>query len=81
MDQMMRLAIDFEYPAPEWWANGGQDLWDSITEGFDNNDVVMDKSLAESWLVAAAQIEGWDAGSEHSPHPICVKSIDEDEEL
>ena len=33
---MVRLAIDFENPAQEWWEGGGRDLWESIVEGFDN---------------------------------------------
>jgi hypothetical protein len=79
--EMIRLAIDFENPASEWWKSGGQDLWDALIEGFDNNDVVLDRSLAESWLVQAATIPGWEGGPEFAPHPICIKPIDEDEEF
>lgn len=78
---MIRLAIDFECPAPEWWENGGRDLWEGLIEGFDNHDVVLEDALAESVLAQCASIEGWDAGPEYAPHPICVKDIDEDEEL
>ncbi len=79
---MVRLAIDFECPAPEWWEGGGRDLWESLVEGFDNNDVLLDESLAESILAQCAQIPGWQGGgNEYSPHPICVKPIDEDEIL
>jgi len=78
---MVRLAIDFEHPGREWWESGGQDLWDALIEGFDNNDVVLDESLAESWLAQAAVVPGWSDGPEHAPHPVCVKEIDEDEEL
>ena len=39
---MIKLAIDFENPGKEWWQSGGQELWDSITEGFDNNDVLLE---------------------------------------
>ncbi len=80
-DSMIRLAIDFENPAREWWESGGRDLWDAIVEGFDNNDVVVEKYLADSWLSQAASLPGWDGGPEHSPHPICLKPIDEDEEV
>lgn len=79
--QMVRLAIDFENPAPEWWESGGRDLWEALIEGFDNNDVVVDRSLADSWLSQAASIPGWVGGPDFSPHPICEKGIDEDEEL
>jgi hypothetical protein len=78
---MVRLAIDFEHPGREWWENGGQDLWDALIEGFDNNDVVLDDSLAQSWLAQAAALPGWDAGPEHAPHPVCLKEVDEDEEV
>lgn len=76
---MVKLAIDFENPAPEWWENGGRDLWESITEAFDNNDVAVDESIARSWLAEAAKIPGWEGGPDFSPHPICVKEVDEDE--
>ncbi len=77
--KMIKLAIDFENPAPEWWENGGRDLWESITEGFDNNDVAVESSIADSWLAQAATIPGLEGGPEFSPHPICLKEVDEDE--
>jgi len=78
---MVRLAIDFENPATDWWENGGQDLWESVVEGFDNNSALLDRSLAESWLAQAAQVPGWEGGPEHSPHPIRIEEVDEDEIL
>jgi hypothetical protein len=78
---MVRLAIDFECPAPEWWDSGGRDLWESLIEGFDNNDVVLDEAIAQSVLDQCAQIPGWDAGPDFAPHPLCLKEIDEDEEV
>ncbi|MCH7866440.1 MAG: MGMT family protein [Myxococcales bacterium] len=78
---MIKLAIDFDCPSPSWWDDGGRDLWESILEGFDNNDVLLDKSIAESWLSTAAAVPGWDDGPEHAPHPIRLKEIDEDEFL
>ena len=77
----MRLAIDFENPAETWWESGGRDLWESIAEGFDNNDVVLEESLARSWLEQAAQIPGWDAGPEYAPHPVLLRELDPDEEV
>jgi tRNA nucleotidyltransferase (CCA-adding enzyme) len=68
---MIKLAIDFENPGLEWWENGGRELWDSITEGFDNNDVAVDESIAQSWLAEAARLPGWEGGPAFSPHPIC----------
>src|SRR5690606_15998773 len=76
---MIKLAIDFENPGREWWESGGRELWESITEGFDNNDVAVDESIADSWLAEAARIPGWHGGPEFAPHPICKKPIDEDE--
>lgn len=78
---MLRLAIDFENESPAWWKGGGSDLWEALTEGFDGNDVVVEESIAESWLAQAAKIPGWDGGPEYAPHPICRKSIDEDEDF
>ncbi len=80
-EEMVRLAIDFENPSPDWWEAGGRDLWEALLEGFDNNDVVLERPLAESWLTQAALLSGWDGGPEWAPHPICMKSVDDDEEL
>ena len=77
----VRLAIDFENPARTWWESGGRDLWESILEGFDNNDVVLEESIAQSWLAEAEKIPGWADGPDYSPHPVIVKDIDEDEEV
>ncbi len=81
MADMVRLAIDFENPSPEWWESGGRDLWGALLEGFDNNDALVDRSIADSWLAEAAKLPGWQAGPEFTPHPISDKEIDEDEEL
>jgi hypothetical protein len=75
-----KLAIDFEFSSRAWWENGGQDLWDAVTEGFDGSGVVVDDSLAESWLAQAKTIPGWDDGAEYAPHPIRIGEIDEEEE-
>lgn len=80
-EDMMRLAIDFENPAATWWESGGRELWEGLLESFDGNDVVVEAHLAQSWLAEASRIPGWEGGPEYAPHPICVKTIDEDEEL
>jgi hypothetical protein len=64
VSEMVKLAIDFENPSPKWWDGGGRDLWEAILEGFDNNSVVVDQGIADSWLVEAAKLPGWDGGSE-----------------
>jgi hypothetical protein len=78
---MLRLAIDFEHPSRTWWEKGGQELWDGITEGFDGNSVVLDDSIAASWLERARSIPGWDGGPDYAPHPIAVSAVNEDEEI
>ena len=78
---MVRLAIDFENPATEWWENGGRDLWESIVEGFENNDALLERSVAESWIAHASQVPGWAGGPDHSPHPVRMVEVDEDELL
>ncbi len=80
--EMVHLAIDFENPGTTWWESGGRDLWEAIAESFDNNSVVIERTLAESWLAQAAQLPGWTGeGNEYSPHPIILKELDEDEEV
>lgn len=78
---MVKLAVDFENSASLWWESGGRDLWESVAEGFDNNEVLLERSIAESWLVAAAELPGWEGGPEFAPHPVRIKQVDEDEEL
>jgi len=34
-----KLSIDFEFSSRAWWENGGQQLWDAVTEGFDGSGV------------------------------------------
>ena len=80
-EEMVRLAIDFENPATQWWESGGRDLWEALLESFDGNDVVVDRHLAQSWLAEAARIPGWEGGPEYAPHPILEKGVDEDEEV
>lgn len=78
---MIKLAIEFENPAREWWESGGRDLWEAISEGFDGNSVLVDEALAESWMAQAAQLPGWHGGPPHAPHPVYLKPLDEDEPL
>ena len=56
---MVRLAVDFENPSRQWWDGGGRELWEGITEDFDGHSVVLEESLADSWLAAARKIPGW----------------------
>ncbi len=72
---MVRLAIDFENPSPEWWDGGGRELWESILEGFDGSDVLLEESIAQSWIAEAAKLPGWAGGREFAPHPIRVKQV------
>ena len=78
---MLRLSIDFECSAPGWWEKGGRELWESITEGFDGSSIVLERSLAESWLARAREISGWEGGPDYAPHPIAVSEVAEDDEL
>ncbi len=77
---MTRLSVDFEHSSREWWENGGQELWDGIGEDFEENAIVLDDTLAESWLAEARKIVGWDSGPEYAPHPINAGPADEDEQ-
>lgn len=74
---MTRLSIDFENTSKTWWREGGQALWEAITEDFDGNKVVLDDAMAESWLHSAREIPGWSDGPEYAPNPITVAAVDE----
>ena len=76
---LVRLAVDFENPAEDWWENGGRDLWEGIAEAADAPSVVLDAALAESWLVEAARLPGWEGGPDYAPHPIVLREFDPDE--
>jgi len=78
---MVKLAIDFENSSSLWWESGGRDLWEGVAEGFDNNEVLLESSIADSWLVAAAVLPGWSDGPEFAPNPVRIKPVAEDEEL
>ncbi len=77
---LVRLAIDFENPTRAWWENGGQELWESLSEGFDDSSVVLDESVAASWLAEAERVDGWGDGPDYAPHPITVSPVESDEE-
>ncbi len=78
---VVRISVDFEHPSRAWWENGGQELWDGITEGFEETKVVLDDDLAASWLAAAKRIPGWDAGPDYAPHPFTQAPVDPDEQF
>jgi hypothetical protein len=77
---MVRLSIDFENESATWWDKGGRDLWEGILESFDGSSIVLEASIAESWLEAARKIPGWAVGPEYAPHPISRSEVDEFEE-
>jgi hypothetical protein len=77
---MVRLSVDYENPAPTWWASGGRELWEGITEGFGESSVVLDESVADSWLAEARRIPGWFGGPEYAPHPIQAATLADDDE-
>ena len=77
---MKRLSIDYEFSSRSWWENGGQEMWDALTEGFDRGGIVVDEHLATSWLAQAEKISGWNDGAEYAPHPISLGEVDEDDE-
>ena len=76
---MLRLNVDYEFASRTWWENGGQELWDALREAFDSGGVLLDEHFARSWLEQASSIEGWEEGSEHAPHPICISPVAEDD--
>ena len=78
---MVRLSVDFECPARSWWEQGGQALWDGIAEGFDGSSVVLDESLADSWLAEARKLPGWNEGPDYAPHPVAVSPVADDEDF
>ena len=51
---MVKLVVDFENTSKIWWEEGGRDLWEGMLEGFDNHSVLLEHSIAESWLAEAA---------------------------
>ena len=74
---MTRLSIDYEHSDRTWWESGGQDLWESLLDEPDAGSVVLDDTVARSWLDAAAAIPGWEgAGHEFAPHPIRSSEFD-----
>ena len=81
MSEIVRLAIDFENQSESWWESGGRALWEGLLDGFDDNQVHLERALAESWLAEAAKIPGWHDGPEYAPHPVCVQAVEDDEQV
>jgi hypothetical protein len=77
---MVKLGIDYECPAPDWWANGGRDLWDSVLDDPSDASVVLDPALAQSVLEQASAIPGWDGGHDFAPHPLQLIELNDDDE-
>jgi len=78
---LVRIAIDYEHPGRRWWESGGQELWDALLESPGANDVIVDESLAQSWVKQAAAIEGWHEGPDYAPHPLTVQPVDGDADV
>ena len=46
----------------------------------DGHSVVVDESLAESWLAEARKLPGWEGGPEYAPHPVRVLPVEDDDD-
>lgn len=78
---LLRLGVDYEFPTKTWWEAGGRELWEAICHAGESG-VVLEATLAESWLEQARAIPGWNEGPEYAPHPIAVSPAEaEDDEL
>ena len=77
----IKLSIDYEHPSRVWWESGGSELWEGIAGEADASSVIVDASLADSWLAEAAQLPGWDAGPDYAPNPVNRGEVDPDEEF
>ena len=78
---LVKLAIDYEHSSRVWWDAGGLELWESIAEAPDAPSIVVDDAIADSWLVEAGRLPGWNDGPEYAPHPITRSEADEDEDV
>ena len=74
-----RLSIDFEHASRTWWQSGGQELWEALAGDSDASQVVVEDSIAESWLAQAEGIPGWNAGPEFAPRPVTSAPVPDDE--
>jgi hypothetical protein len=77
--RVKKLSIDYEHASRKWWESGGQELWDGVTEGFEQTSVLLDDDLAASWISAASSISGWNEGPEYAPHPVAIQTLSEDD--
>ncbi len=69
-EAMVRLVVDYENDAAQWWDNGGQELWFGIAGG--DEEVIVDDAVADAWLDEAQRLPGWDDGPEYAPYPVVV---------
>lgn len=77
----VKLSIDFENPARVWWKSGGIELWEGITGDADANSVVIEESLANSWITEAEKLPGWFDGPDYAPNPVNRGDVDPDEDF
>jgi len=78
---LVRLGIDYENPARQWWDAGGREFWESIAESADASHVVVDESIAQSWLEEASKLPGWHDGPEYAPHPVRLSQVDPEDDV
>ena len=74
-----RLSIDYEHASRSWWRNGGSELWEGLTGDPEAGQVVLEESIAASWLAQAERIPGWSAGPDFAPHPVVREEVPDDE--
>ena len=43
--------------------------------------MLLDDSLAESWLQEARKLPGWEGGPEYAPHPVRMETVDPEDEF
>ena len=74
-------SFSTRYPEVSFNIDFSSRIVDLIAEGFDGSSVIVDESLAASWMEEAARLPGWDEGHEYAPHPVLVMALEEEDEL
>ena len=55
-------------------------LWEALADASGTAVVVLDKSLADSWLAQARTLPGWNDGPIYAPHPVAESPAEEEDE-
>jgi hypothetical protein len=72
--QAVRVTLDEENSAEQWWDGGGLELWTELVGG-DYDEDCMSAAVWRDFVRHAEQIPGWATGPDYAQHPFVANWI------